>query len=177
MIRDRAVESPAPRGRRVVTHAPQRLVALERHGLDVQARSLRVQARQIAMGGGTRPPRLDDRRGGFGPIIVERSWLIVDRESSKHPPLRLGVLHDRVPARLHEEQLPGPQAPTADRLGRSERDRTGLGRHADEPVRRDRERRRPKPVPVHERPDPLAVREDDRRRAVPGSEEPGGPSA
>ena len=89
--------------------------------------------------------------------------------------LRVGVLEDRPAPRVDEEHLARAQPPAADRVGRGQGDRPGLRRDRDEPVRRHRERRRPEPVAVEDRPDPAAVGEDDRGRAVPRGEQPGGP--
>ena len=91
--------------------------------------------------------------------------------------LRLGVLEDRPPARLDEEQLARAEPPTADGLGRAERDGAGLRGDGDQAIAGHRERGRPEPVAIDERPDPPAVGEDDRGRAVPRREEPGGPAA
>ena len=48
VIGDGPVEPPAAGGRRVVAHAPQRLVGLEGHRLDVEAGALGVEAGQVA---------------------------------------------------------------------------------------------------------------------------------
>ena len=69
MVGDRPVEPTATRRRRVVAHAPQRLVALERHRLDVEPGALGVETGEIAqdvVGGGagrsTARPRRDPPR-------------------------------------------------------------------------------------------------------------------
>ena len=77
--------------------------------------------------------------------------------------------------RVDEEHLARAQPPAAHDPGGGQRDRAGLRRDRDQPVGRHGERRRPQPVPVEDRADPAAVREDDRRRPVPRGEEPGSP--
>ena len=108
------------------------------------------------------------------------SWsgpgLVVDREVAQGPGLRVGVLEDRPPAGLHQQQLAGPESAAADGLGRGERHGAGLRRHGHQPVAVHREGRRTKAVAVDERPDALAVAEDDRGRAVPRRQHPGGPA-
>ena len=78
VVGDRPVEPGASRSRRVVAHAPQRFVALERHRLDVESVSLRVQPGEIAHAVVERRPRLDlvDRRlGGSSWIGRGSSWI------------------------------------------------------------------------------------------------------
>ncbi len=77
VIGHRAVEPASARGRRVVAHAPERLVRLERHRLDVQAGSFRVQAGEIARSVPSAPdasrwPRLPPRTGRRGPDVARR---------------------------------------------------------------------------------------------------------
>ena len=59
MVRHRPVEAAAARRRRVVAHAPQRLVAFERHRLDVEPGALGVESGEVAqdvVGGGAAGP-------------------------------------------------------------------------------------------------------------------------
>ncbi len=65
VVRDRPIDAGEPRRRRVVAHRPERLVAVEDHRLDVEARLLRVEAGEVAERRG-RPvgrPRAQCRRG------------------------------------------------------------------------------------------------------------------
>ncbi len=176
VIRDRPVEAAAARGRRVVAHAPQRLVTLERHRLDVEPGALGVEAGEVAhdvvgrVAGRGRRTRLE-------PVLPDRSRGVVDRQVVQGPRLRLGVLQDGPPAGLDEEQLARPEPTASDRLGGREGHGAGLGGDGHEPVARHREGGRPEPVPIDERADPPAVGEDDRGRPVPRRQEAGRPSA
>ena len=109
-------------------------------------------------------------------VLVERSRLVVDRQVAKCPGLRVGVLEDRPPAGLHEQQLPGSESPPTDRVCGGERNGPRLRRHGDEPVAVHGEGRRAQAVAVDERPDPLPVAEHDRSRPVPRRQHPGAPS-
>ena len=119
---------------------------------------------------------LHGARRRLGRVLVEGPGLVVDREVAEGPGLRVGVLEDRPPAGLHQQQLARPESPAADGLGRGERHGAGLRRHGHQPVAVHREGRRTKAVAVDERPDALAVAEDDRGRAVPRRQHPGGPA-
>ena len=176
VVGDRPVEAAATGRRRVVAHAPQRLVRLERHRLDVEPGSLGVEARQVAAGVVERRSVLDRERGGVGRVLVERSWLVVDRQVAQHPGLGVGVLEDRPPARLDQQQLARPEAAAADRLGRREGHGAGLRRHGDEPVAVHREGRRSQAVAVDQRADAPSVAEHDGGRPVPWREHPGRPA-
>ena len=181
VVGDRPVEAAATGRRRVVAHAPERLVALERHRLDVEPGALGVEAGEVAqdvVGRGSRVRRGPrDRHRGGDPVLVDRARRVVDRQRAERPGLGLGVLEDRPPARLDEQQLARAEPAAPDGLGRGERHRAGLRGDRHEPVARHRERRRPQPVAVDQRADPPAVREHDRRRPVPRREEAGRPAA
>ncbi len=177
VIGDRSVQPSAAGGRGVVAHAPQRLVRFERHRLDVQARPFGIQPGQVARPGGEWRSGFDGGRGGIRTVVVDRSRRVVDRHRPQDPGLRVGVLEDRVAARLDEEELARSQASAADRLGGGERDRPGLGGQPDDLVGRDGEGRRSQPVPVDQGSDPVPVREDHGGRTVPWREEAGGPAA
>ena len=175
MVGDRPVEPAATGRRRVVAHAPQRLVAFERHRLDVEPGTLGVKAGEIAQdmvgrGAGGNGRRLDA-------ILVGRSRGVMDRQIAQDPGLRLGVLHDRSSAWLDEEQLARPEPAAPDRLRGAERDRPGLRGDGHQPVTRHREGRRPKPVAIDQRTDPPSVGEDDRGRTVPRGKEAGRPAS
>ena len=137
----------------------------EGHRLDVEPRALGVQPGEVAQG--MRGLGAVRRDGGLEAILVDGSRRVVDRQPAQDAVLGVGVLHDRVAARLHEQQLAGPEPAAADRLGRAERDGAGLRRDRDHPVAGHREGRRPQAVAIDERADPPAVGEDDRGRAVP----------
>ena len=65
MVGDRPVEPAAAGRRRVVAHAPQRLVAFERHRLDVEPGTLGVESGEVAqdvVGRGARGPPSPSRR-------------------------------------------------------------------------------------------------------------------
>ncbi len=177
VVRHRPVEAATPGRRGVVAHAPEWLVRLERHRLDVQAGPLGVQPGQVPGASRQRRMRRHAGRGSVRTVVVDRSRGIVDRHRPQDPGLRVGVLEDGVAARLDEQELSGAKAAASDRLGGGERDGTGLGREAHEPVGRDREGRGSQAVPVDERTDPIPVREDHGRGAVPRREESGGPAA
>ena len=175
VVGDRPVEAAAAGRGRVVAHAPERLVALERHRLDVEPRPLGVEAGQVAQRMLGRRDRVRRGRRVRPTTSIRSSYTgrarVVDRQRAKRPRLRLGVLEDRPPARLDEQQLARPEAAAADGLGRAERHRAGLGRDGDQPVARHRERRRAQPVAIDQRADAPAVGEHDRGRAVPRREE------
>jgi hypothetical protein len=176
MVRDRTVQ-PAATGRRgVVAHAPQRLVALEGHRPDVEAGALGIDAGEVAQGVVERLARLDRRRSGLGSVFVERPGGVVDGQRAQDPALRVGVLEDDPTAGLHEQHLARSEPTTAHRLGRRERDGTGLRRDGHEPVARHGEGRRPEPVAIDQCADAAAVGEDDRGRPVPGRQHPGRPA-
>ena len=90
--------------------------------------------------------------------------------------LRLDVFEDGPAARVDEQDLARTEPAAADRLGRGQRHRAGLRGGHDEAVPGHREGERPQPVAVDQRPDPPAVAEDERRRAVPGGSEAGRPA-
>ena len=132
MVGDRPVEATTTGRRRVVAHAPQRLVAFERHRLDVEPCPFGVEAGEIAqdvVGGGS------GSAGRDRCVLVDRSGGIVDREVAERPGLRLGVLEDRASAGLDQQQLTRTEPTAPDGLGGGERHGTRLGRDGHEPVR------------------------------------------
>ena len=180
MVGDGSVEPTATRCRRVVAHAPERLVALERHRLDVEPGPFGVEAREVAEGvllGRDRRRRRarPDRR--LDPVVVDRARRVVDRERPERTRLCLGVLEDRAAAGFDEQQLARTEPSATDRLGGRERDGTRLRGDRHEPVAGHGEGGRPQPVPVDQDADVPAVGEDDRRRPVPRREEAGRPAS
>ena len=86
--------------RRVVAHAPERLVALERHRPDVEAGALGVEAGEVAQRRRGRRPRPCGQRRSARPASGGRrgpvAWRVVDRQRAPRAArLRLGVLEDR----------------------------------------------------------------------------------
>ena len=121
VVGDRPVEPAATGGRRVVAHAPQRLVALERHRLDVEPGALGVEAGEVAqaMIGARARASAAGRHRDVRSVVEGRPRRVVDRQPAQDPGLRLGVLEDRPAARLDEEQLARPEPAATDRLGRA----------------------------------------------------------
>ena len=115
VVGDRPVEPAAARRRRVVAHAPERLVALERHRLDVEPARARRRARRDSAGRGrsavvprAAAPRPDLPSGPRGPAAAA-SWIGSARQG---PGLRLGVLEDRARgAGSTSSSSPGPRRP------------------------------------------------------------------
>ena len=178
MIGDRSVQPTATRRRRVVAHAPQGLVCLEGHRLDVETGTLGVEAGQVAQGRRERLGLLLQRRGGgLRAVFMDGSRRVMDRQRAQDVRLGVGVLEDRPAVGLDEEQLARSEPPTTDRLGRGERDGAGLGRDGHQPVARDGEGDRSQPVAVDERADASPIGEHDGGRTVPRREEPGRPTA
>ncbi len=181
MIGHGTVEPATPGGRGVVTHAPERLVALEGHGLDVQPSALGIQTGQVAqrvVGGGALAMSalaVGGRLGrmGFPAILVDRPGRVVDRQRTEDPRLRLGVFEDRAASRLDQEELTWPEAPAPDRLGRRERHRSGFRGDRDESVSRDGEGSGSESVSIDEGANAPAVRERESSRAIPRGKEPG----
>ena len=174
VVGDGPVEPGAAGRRRVVAHAPERLVGLERHRLDVEAGAFGVEAGEIAQDvvGGV----VSAARRALEAVLVHRPRGVVDREGAERAGLRLGVLEDGAAARLDQQQLARPEAATPDRLGGGERHGARLGRDGDEPVARDREGGGSQPVAVDQRAHGPAVGEDDGGGTVPWREEPGRPA-
>ena len=77
---------PRPGGRRVVAHAPQRLVRLERHRLDVEPGPLGIEAGEVAQRCRSRG-RDAGRRGRrrAGSVVVDRPRRVVDRQRGAGP--------------------------------------------------------------------------------------------
>ena len=177
MVGDGPVQPRPTRRRRVVAHAPERLVRFERHRLDVEAGAFGVEAGEVAQDVVGRVAGRGGRGGACEPVLVHRSRRVVDRERAEGARLRLGVLEDRPAARLDQQQLARPEPATPDGLGGGERHGARLGRDGDEPVARHGEGRRPQAVPVDQRTHGPPVGEDDRRRSVPRRQEPGRPAS
>ena len=133
VVGDRPVDPAETRDRRVVAHAPERLVALEGHRLDVEPGVLGVEAGEEPEVGAGRRAVEDDRRvvvAGHR-IDVGDPRRVVDRQAAEELGLRLDVLEDEPASRIDEEQLARPEPAAADGL---------LGRAAGS--RRPRTRRR-----------------------------------
>ena len=124
VIGDRSVEAAATGGRRVVAHAPQWFMPLERHRLDVQAGALGIEAGQVPKGVGSPGVARGDR--GLGAILEGRARGVVDGEPAKDPVLGIAVFQDRAAGRLDQEQLAGAQAAATNRVGCPERHRASL---------------------------------------------------
>ena len=123
VVGDRPVEAAAAGRRRVVAHAPERLVALERHRLDVEPGALGVEAGEVAQ---RRRAATDSWARAAAAASGRSSWIgrggVVDGQRPERAGLRLGVLEDRPPARLDQQQLARAEAAAPDRVGGLERD-------------------------------------------------------
>ena len=179
VVGDRPVQPAAAGGRRVVAHAPQGLVGLEGHRLDVEPGALRVEARRGSAAAASSGS--DSWASARAAASARSSW--IGRGASWIGSARSARAFASVSSRisaaagLDQQQLARAQSPAPDRVRGRERHRARLGGDRDQPVAGDRERRRPQPVAVDQRADPHAVGEDDGRRPVPRREEPGGPAA
>ena len=100
MVGDRPVQAAAAGGRRVVAHAPERLVGLQGHRPDVEPGAFGIQAGEVAQHVGGRHGRGDD---GVDAVLVDRPWRVMDGQRTERPGLRLGILEDRPPARIDEQ--------------------------------------------------------------------------
>ena len=165
--------------RRVVAHAPQRLVAFERHRLDVEPGTLGVEPGEVAQRRGRRrrPGRADASPTSTRSSCVGRGG-VVDRQVAQDPGLRLGVLEDRAPARLDEQQLARARG---GRAGPSRRRLNGTA-PASEATATSRSRVTAKaagrrPLRSTSAPTRRPSAKTMRRRAVPRREEPGRPAA
>ena len=172
----RAIETGTSRGRGVVAHAPQRLVHLDGHRLDIETGLLGLETGDIAQPMVERASALHDRGRRFGAVLVQRPRGVVDRQMAQDVHLGVGILEDRPATRLDEQHLARPEPPSPDRVGRFERHGARFGRDRDEAVGRDGESSRPQPVAVDERADPSTICEHDRGRAIPGRQHPGRPA-
>ena len=164
-------------GRRVVAHAPQGLVRLEGHGLDVQPRPLGVHADQVAATwcGGAGP---DGRRpAASGGVLLAPAAARRGAAASAAPGLGVGVLADDVDARR-------PRAGA--RPARGGRDGSVSAASNGTAPPSEATATRPVAVTANEAGrSPLrssiaptvAVAEHERRRTVPGRQEPRGPSS
>ena len=119
VVGDRAVEPPAAGRRRVVAHAPQRLVRLERHRLDVESGALGVEAGQVAeRRGRAGAPRGRRRRPPprRGPRTIGRgaSWIGSERSTCAFASVSSRIA--RRPGSTSRSS-PGPEAAATDRLG------------------------------------------------------------
>ena len=88
VVGDRPVEAAATGRRRVVAHAPQRLVALERHRLDVEPGALGVEAGEVAqdvVGRRRRRRATGRRRRRAIRSSYDRSGGVVDRAARGAP--------------------------------------------------------------------------------------------
>ena len=170
MVGDRPVESTAARCRRVVAHAPERLVGVEGHRPDIEPGTFRIEPGEVAQDVVGRHGRGGD---GVDAVLVDGPWRIMDGQRSERPGLRLGILEDRTPARIDEQQFARSEAPATDRLRSRERDGSGLRRNSDQTVASHGEGRRPQPVSIDQRAHPVPVGKDDRRGPVPRCEKPG----
>ena len=122
VVRDGSVD-PCPAGRRrVVAHAPERLLRLEDHRPDVESSALRVESSEVAerrRGQSVGIVDADATRANGGRSIGDRRPRGVGSpRPTKDLGLRLDVLEDRAPTRIDEQQLTRAQTPEADRLGR-----------------------------------------------------------
>ena len=145
MVGDRPVDPAETRRRRVVAHAPQRLVALESHRPDVEPGVLGVEAgeepqvRRPSAG----PSRTSDESsspapGRRGPVrgaswIGRRRRRCAFASTSSRTSPRAGSTRN---------SSPGPSRPRRTVSSGGERDRAGLGADRDEPVAGHRERGR-----------------------------------
>ena len=170
------VQPSTTRRGRVVAHAPERLVRLEGHRLDVEPRLLGVETGEVAESMIQSRPCLDRRGCRLGRVLVERPRGIVDREVAEDARLRIGVLEDRAPTRFDQQHLARSEATATDGLRGGERHGARFRCDSHHPIRRDREGRRAKPVPVDERADALSIGEHDGGRAVPRREHACGPA-
>ncbi len=187
---------PAASGqRRVVAHAPQRLVAVDGHRPHVEAQLLGIQPVEIAQGGGgsigvgrcgvggcRRLAVGGHGRGGrddrdpdllVGEHVARR---VVQRQPAEHPRLGVGVREHAPGRRVHEQQLAGRETAGADDLARCQRDGAGLGRDGDHAVDGHGPGRRPEPVAIEQRADPAAVAEHEGAGSVPRRDEAGDPA-
>ena len=181
VVGDRPVEAPAARRRRVVAHAPQRLVALERHRLDVEPGALGVETGEVAHDvvgrrRGGRPPGPSPPRRAIRSSYIGRaaSWIGSARSAQAFASASSRIA--RRPGSTSSSS-PGPRRPR--RTVSAALNGTAPASDATATIRsrRHREGRRPEPVAVDQRADPLAIREHDRGRPVPRREEAGGPAA
>ena len=177
VVGDGTIQPAAAGRRRVVAHAPERLVGLERHRLDVETGTFGVQAGQVAQlrgQGGTpfdRSPRRP-RRGRRGGDAARRG------SAGLRSAQAFASASSRIACRRGStsSSWPGPSRPRRTVSAAVNGIAPASEATPMTPVRRDRERGRPQAVAVDQRPDPLAVREDDGRRAVPRRKEAGGPA-
>ena len=175
VIGHRPVEPRATGRRRVVAHAPEGLVRLEGHRLDVQPATLGVETGEVAELGRFEGRIVDGALART--VLVGRARVVVDRQVAQDPGFRLGVLEHLAAARIDEQHLTRPEASPADRLGRRQRHGPRLGGDRHQAACRDREGRRAQAVPVDHRADLPAVGEHQRRGSVPRRQEPRRPAA
>ena len=175
VVGHRPVEPRTTGRRRVVAHAPQGLVRLEGHRLDVQPCTLGVETREVAELGRFKGRIVNGAVAGT--VLMGRARLVVDRQVSQDPGLRLGVFEHLAPPGIDKQHLARSEASATDRLGRRERHGTRLRGDSHQPARGDGERGRTQAVPVDHRADPPAIGEHQCRGSVPRRQEPRGPAA
>ncbi len=183
MVGDRTIHPSESRQRRVVAHAPERLVTLEGHGPDVQAKPLRVQTGEEPDGrgrrgslwrGGQRAPWLPG--SGRPPARADGAAPRSPLRAGDGRPLRRDALPDRAAARVHQQHLPRSEPAAPDDLRSRQRHGARLGGERDESILGHGIRCRPQAVAIHDRSNAAAVRERDRRGPVPRGDEPGNPA-
>ena len=155
--------------RQVVAHRPDRLLRVPRErGEDHLHVVLRVPERELARA---------ERLRGAGEVRPRRQILephdlvpvpLGVRPSRRNGSLHLLVRNDPAALDVDEEQLPGLQAALPDDVLRRLLEHTGLGGEDDPAVRGLEPPAGTQAVAVERRADHAAVREGDRRRAVPG---------
>ena len=175
VVGDRPVEAAAAGRRRVVAHAPQRLVAFERHRLDVEPCAFGIEAGEVAhdvvgrrcrAGGRSRPA------GAMRSSYIGRaaSWIGSVRSAQAFASASSRIA--RRPGSTRSSS-PGPRRPRRTVSAALNGTAPASDATATSRSRGHREGRRPQPVPIDQRPDPLAVREDDRGGPIPRREEAG----
>ena len=142
VVADGSRDAAAAGERRVVAHAPQRLVAVEGHGLDVEAQLLGVEAEQVAQAGASAGVGVRGRgearrgRGGGGAQLAVGEHLargVVERQPAQDPRLGVGVGEDRArPPGPRGASRPGARRPVRTISAGAMRHRPRLGRDGDD---------------------------------------------
>ena len=172
-IRVQALRNARQRGdRRVVPHAPHRVLARRRHGLGDVAQVLEAPAEGELARHELRPlvPRRRDpggraerADGAGGPARV--------RSATRHLPLGVGVVEDGLAPRVHHDELTGAQTPAFDHVPRIHVHEPHLGPGDEQAVARDLVAAGPQAVAVQRGAGDDAVRERQRRGTVPRLDE------